>query len=106
VLCDSIDLPDELVAAQEQGRLVIFAGAGVSMGAPSNLPSFKQLTERIAENTGYDPTEPYDVFLGTLADASVNVIPCAETIYRILFRLLRLCTSTCCACLVNPTVRG
>jgi len=35
------------------------------MGPPSNLPSFKLLTERIAENTGHDATEPYDVFLGT-----------------------------------------
>ena len=79
MLCDSIDLPDELVAAQEQGRLAIFVGAGVSMGPPSNLPSFKQLTERIAENTGHDPTEPYDVFLGTLADAGVNVHTLCQT---------------------------
>jgi hypothetical protein len=82
VLCDSIDLPDELVAAQEQGRLAIFVGAGVSMGPPSNLPSFKQLTERIAENTGHDPTEPYDVFLGTLADAGVNVHTLCQEIIR------------------------
>jgi len=43
-----IDIPDELLEAQEQGKLVVFAGAGVSMGAPSNLPSFRRLAEKIA----------------------------------------------------------
>lgn len=38
-----IDIPDELLEAQEEGKLVIFAGAGVSMGDPSNLPDFKGL---------------------------------------------------------------
>lgn len=45
---DPIDIPDELLEAQEQGRLVIFAGAGVSMGEPSNLPSFVGLASQIA----------------------------------------------------------
>jgi hypothetical protein len=39
-----VDLPQALVAAQREGRLVIFAGAGVSMGPPANLPSFEPAT--------------------------------------------------------------
>lgn len=45
---DPIDIPDELLEAQEQGKLVVFAGAGVSMGEPSNMPSFKGLAAHIA----------------------------------------------------------
>lgn len=43
-----VDLPQALVAAQREGRLVIFAGAGVSMGPPANLPSFEDLAVQIA----------------------------------------------------------
>jgi hypothetical protein len=32
-----VDLPQALVSAQRDGRLVVFAGAGVSMGPPSKL---------------------------------------------------------------------
>lgn len=42
------DLPESLIEAQEAGTLVVFAGAGVSMGSPSNLPSFSQLAKKIA----------------------------------------------------------
>jgi hypothetical protein len=45
---DPIDIPDALLDAQEQGELVIFAGAGVSMGEPSELPSFEGLARNIA----------------------------------------------------------
>jgi NAD-dependent SIR2 family protein deacetylase len=38
----------ELITAQTESKLVVFAGAGVSMQA--GLPSFKQLVEKIVEN--------------------------------------------------------
>ena len=38
--CGQIDFPDELLHAIRDGRFVVFAGAGVSMGDPANLPSF------------------------------------------------------------------
>jgi len=79
VFCDPLDLPDALVSAQEQGRLVIFAGAGVSMGPPANLPSFAQLAARIAEGTGKTSREPYDVFLGDLAHAGPAFGPTKRT---------------------------
>lgn len=43
----ALDLPDELLTALEEKRLVIFAGAGVSKRAPSNLPNFQELVESI-----------------------------------------------------------
>jgi hypothetical protein len=45
---DDVDIPEALLAAQRDGRLVIFAGAGVSMGPPSNLPGFSKLAKQIA----------------------------------------------------------
>lgn len=47
---DPLEIPERLLDAQENGKLVIFAGAGVSMGGPSNLPSFKGLAKQIAGN--------------------------------------------------------
>lgn len=63
-----IDFPDELIAALNGGKLVVFAGAGVSMGAPSNLPNFKGLAKAIAEGTGEELQngETEEQFLGRL----------------------------------------
>ncbi len=64
-----IDFPHPLLAALRDGNLVIFAGAGVSMGTPANLPSFQDLACQIAQNTGEQykqGQEPVDRFLGRL----------------------------------------
>jgi len=37
-----VNIPDELLQAQREGKLVIFADAGVSIDSPSNLPSTLQ----------------------------------------------------------------
>lgn len=42
-----VRLPDEIRIALEEGRLVIFAGAGISMPPPSSLPSFNGLAAEI-----------------------------------------------------------
>src|SRR5437763_1005133 len=75
---DPLEIPDALLEAQEQGKLVVFAGAGTSMGEPSNLPSFKGLAEHIAgshplaaEIDRYDAR--LDRFLGELARQKVDV---------------------------------
>jgi hypothetical protein len=47
----STDFPEPLLNALRDGRLVVFAGAGVSMGPPANLPSFRELAHQIAEGT-------------------------------------------------------
>ena len=69
-----IDFPPPLLSALRDGELVVFAGAGVSMGEPACLPSFKELAEKIAQGTGevlQDETE--DRFLGRLHDKGVKV---------------------------------
>ncbi len=70
-----IQFPDPLLAALRDGRLVVFAGSGVSMGTPACLPNFKSLATSVAVGTGrtLQPPEPEDVFLGKLADRGVQV---------------------------------
>lgn len=72
MILSGVNFPSKLVEAAEQGKLVIFAGAGVSMGEPSNLPSFWKLAEDIACGFGREPKNPLDQFLGNLSpDESV-----------------------------------
>src|SRR5215467_8239645 len=69
-----VDLPDGLLEAQENGSLVIFAGAGVSIPAPSNYPNFDKLAETISGGTLLrHEREPVDRFLGRLAKQGVHV---------------------------------
>ncbi|WP_223516279.1 anti-phage defense-associated sirtuin Dsr1 [Pseudomonas sp. GL-B-19] len=44
------DIPDELLRAHEEGRVVFFCGAGISY--PAGLPGFKGLVEQIYRRTG------------------------------------------------------
>jgi hypothetical protein len=46
-----VEMPRELANAQEAGQLVIFVGAGASIGHPSDLPSFGRLTEIIRDES-------------------------------------------------------
>lgn len=48
-VADSVTLPNELERARAAGELIVFAGAGVSMGPPANLPDFGGLARMIAE---------------------------------------------------------
>ena len=71
-----IDFPlSPLLSALRNGELVIFAGAGVSMGEPACLPSFKELAEKIAQRTDkrLQDGETEDRFLGRLHDKGVKV---------------------------------
>lgn len=44
------DIPDELLQAHEEGRVVFFCGAGISY--PADLPGFKGLVEQIYRLNG------------------------------------------------------
>lgn len=48
------DIPENLLEAQEEGRIVFFCGAGISY--PAGLPGFKGLVDNIYENLGTTPT--------------------------------------------------
>ncbi|MDR4481620.1 MAG: SIR2 family protein, partial [Nitrospira sp.] len=49
------DIPDELVQAHEEGRVVFFCGAGISY--PAGLPDFKGLVEEIYRLNGTVPSD-------------------------------------------------
>ena len=71
----AIDFPEGLLAALRDGRLVVFAGAGVSMGAPANLPSFRELARRAADGAtlAIGDAEAEDRFLGRLEASGAEV---------------------------------
>lgn len=70
-----VDFPESLLAAQRAQRLVVFAGAGVSMGPPSDLPSFAGLTKLIEQWAGVpiQQDEPPERYLGRLAQEKKGV---------------------------------
>ncbi len=72
-----IDIKDELFTAQDEHRLVVFAGAGVSMSPPSNLPDFLTLTEKIIDrklNRGKEDKDlQFDAVLGRARHSGVKV---------------------------------
>jgi len=47
-------VPDELLRLHEEGEVVFFCGAGISMGA--GLPDFKGLVRRAWKEVGYNPS--------------------------------------------------
>ena len=47
MIFSGVRLPDEIRIALEEGRLGVFAGAGISRPQPSNLPSFNGLAREI-----------------------------------------------------------
>lgn len=69
-----IDYPDEVIRALLERRLVVFAGAGVSMGPPASLPDFGGLVDQVATGTGSDRRgEAHDRFLGVMESKGVDV---------------------------------
>ena len=70
-----IDFPISLINAIRSETLVVFAGAGVSMGPPANMPSFAGLVAAVAQATSVErlPDETEDRFLGRLEDSGVEI---------------------------------
>lgn len=67
----SINIPDGLVQAHAEGQVVFFVGAGASMGSPTSLPSFTDLTRRVADLASLpvpadDELKQPDVYLGSI----------------------------------------
>ena len=71
----NINFPRPLLNALRDNELVVFAGAGVSMGEPACLPNFEHLAKRIAQGTGKTLRceDPIDHFLGRLQHEGVKV---------------------------------
>lgn len=69
----AVELPQELLHAHAEGRVVFFVGAGASYAAPSSLPLFEDLAIALGAEAGMPYTkpavgagEPLDRFLGGL----------------------------------------
>lgn len=56
-LADGPSIPDELLLARDQGRVILFCGAGVSR-ARANLPDFFGLARSVAAKLGVDQSSP------------------------------------------------
>ena len=69
-----VNIPDALVTAQHDGNLVVFAGAGISMGPPSSLPDFESLAIDIAGGgIALGQHEPLDRFLGRVQSRGTDI---------------------------------
>src|SRR3978361_2312510 len=69
-----LDLPEEGLTALEESRLVIFAGAGVSIPPPSCLPDFRKLVEGIVgQPLSSVEAEQMDRVLGRAQERGVPV---------------------------------
>jgi hypothetical protein len=78
----NVDFPGLLLEARKNGQLVVFAGAGVSIPAPSNYPNFNGLADRVAGGSlTRESGERVDHFLGRLKDHGVAV---HQIVHRIL----------------------
>ena len=69
-ITSEVEIQDELFDHLEQGQLVLFVGAGVSMKGTSNLPNFDDLVDEIADALYVEKretTEPHDYYLGKVA---------------------------------------
>lgn len=64
----NVEFNDRLMSALRDDNLVVFAGAGVSIPSPSNLPSFHVLLKRVQEyfKVNRNDEENVDQFLGRL----------------------------------------
>ena len=78
----NVDFPKPLLDALRDNNLVVFAGAGVSMGKPACLPNFCSLTKVIAErsNKVRDEKENLEQFLGRLHDDGVEIYDIAKKV--------------------------
>jgi hypothetical protein len=86
------DIPERLLQAHEDGRVVFFCGAGVSN--PAGLPGFKNLVTRLYGELGITPdatqqaaikSGQFDTAIGLL---EANVLGKRETVRRTLARIL------------------
>jgi hypothetical protein len=76
-----VEIPEQLILDQRAGKLVIFAGAGISLDRPSSLPDFVELTEAIVcRKLKNHEKSKLDHVLGTYGQAGVNVHKAAKEI--------------------------
>lgn len=75
MIINGINFPNQIVEAIKDRNLVVFAGAGASVGEPTSLPNFKEIAEKIAEGTKHTlgDSDPCEFFLGMLKAEGIRV---------------------------------
>ena len=76
MIINGINVPDIILKAINDDNLVVFAGAGVSKDAPSNLPDFKGLAyeiQRLSQIPFDENRDEIDEFLGDVERNNINV---------------------------------
>ena len=75
MIIKDIEYPELLVEAIKNDKLVIFCGAGISMSEPTNLPSFNELSDKIAELTNQEKRndESDEQYLGRVENLGHDV---------------------------------
>ena len=75
MIIKDIEYPELLVDAIKNDKLVIFCGAGISMSEPTNLPSFSELSNKIAELTNQEKRndESDEQYLGRVENLGHDV---------------------------------
>ncbi|WP_324642360.1 SIR2 family protein [Pseudarthrobacter sp. LT1] len=70
-ITSDVNLPQAILDAQAEGRLVLFVGAGASVDAPSDLPLFDKLARQLAEmaRVPFDEDVTIDFFLGSMPES-------------------------------------
>lgn len=72
-IVDGPDIPDALLQAHEEGRVVFFCGAGISY--PAGLPGFKGLVEQIYRLNGTELSDiEREAFLRSQFDATLDLL--------------------------------
>ncbi len=86
------DIPERLLQAHEDGRLVLFCGAGISY--PAGLPGFDGLVQRLFDDLGESPNavqqaaikaRQFDTAIGLLED---RIVGGRETVRQVLAGIL------------------
>jgi hypothetical protein len=82
-------IPDELLLARDQGRVIFFCGAGVSR-AKANLPDFFGLAREVTRALGVVPDDPAMKIIAEIADVAqrtgVEGLISADRIFGLLER--------------------
>lgn len=105
---DGPNVPDELLVARDEGRVIVFCGAGVSI-ARVRLPNFFQLAERVMDHLGSVIDSPSRKLVQMAANAQqidgVSGIFSADRVFSLLEREFptALIESAVAKALVPPT---
>lgn len=83
---DGPDIPDDLLYECDKGNVVFLCGAGVSK--PSGLPTFLELTVKVAERFDPDPSSPVSLALKPWIENNKDIPPAARISFDQIFNLL------------------